>query len=126
MYIYLNCYLHFYFYLYFKQKTENGSQTIFLNLFTVCSSCKWKFVVCSFVDEETNKYYLFGNGLNGLNDLQQKEVPYLQMGYIHTVGQACNSVHSVVLMTLPHLRINTHIVPPSCGLFLTCREKNKS
>jgi hypothetical protein len=35
-----------------KQKTE--SQAIFLNPFTVCSSCKRKFVVCPFVHEVTN------------------------------------------------------------------------
>jgi hypothetical protein len=40
---------------------------IILYLFTVCSSCKPKFVVCPFVDEETNGSYPFANGLNGLN-----------------------------------------------------------
>jgi hypothetical protein len=34
---------------------------------TVCSLCKQKFVVCPFVDEETNGSYPFANGLNGLN-----------------------------------------------------------
>ncbi len=34
-----------------KWKTE--AQAIFLNPFTVCSLCKWKFVVCLFVDEKT-------------------------------------------------------------------------
>jgi hypothetical protein len=36
------------------------AQAIFLNL---------KFVVCSFVYEETNGTYPFGNGLDGLNGL---------------------------------------------------------
>jgi hypothetical protein len=49
------------------EKTE--ARAIFLNLFTVCSSCKWKFVVCPFVDEETDGIYPFANGLNGLNGL---------------------------------------------------------
>jgi hypothetical protein len=51
----------------FKRKAE--AQVIFLNPFTVCSSCKWKFVVCPLVYEETNGSYLFAKGLNGLNGL---------------------------------------------------------
>jgi hypothetical protein len=35
-----------------KQKTE--AHALFLDPFTVCSSCKRKFVVCPFVDERTN------------------------------------------------------------------------
>jgi hypothetical protein len=46
------------------QKMED--QVIFLNLFTVCSSCKQKFVVCQLVDEESNENYPFANRLNGL------------------------------------------------------------
>jgi hypothetical protein len=38
-------------------------------LFTVCSSCKQKFVVCPLVDEETNGSYPIANGPNGLNGL---------------------------------------------------------
>jgi hypothetical protein len=52
-----------------KYQLEIEVQTILLNLFTVCSSCKRKFVVCPFVDEETNGSYLFAIGLNGLNRL---------------------------------------------------------
>ncbi len=37
---------------------------IFLNPFTICSSCKRKFVVRLFVYEETNGSYPFENGLN--------------------------------------------------------------
>jgi hypothetical protein len=33
---------------------ENGSAGIFLIPFTVFSSCKWKFVVCPSVKEETH------------------------------------------------------------------------
>jgi hypothetical protein len=51
----------------FKLKTE--AQEIFLNLFGVCSSWKWKFVFCPFVDEETNRSYPFANGLNRLANL---------------------------------------------------------
>ncbi len=47
-----------------KQKTE--AQAIFLNPFSVCSSCKRKFVVCPFVYEETNGNYPFSNGVTGL------------------------------------------------------------
>ncbi len=50
-----------------KRKTE--AQTIILNLFTVCSSCKRKFVVCPFVYKETNGSYPFSNGLRGLAHL---------------------------------------------------------
>ncbi len=51
----------------FTRKTE--AMAIFLHLFSVCSSYKRKFVVCPFVDEETNGSYLFSNGLNGINGL---------------------------------------------------------
>jgi hypothetical protein len=33
------------------------AQAIFLNSFTICSLCKLKFVVCPFVDKETNGSY---------------------------------------------------------------------
>jgi hypothetical protein len=45
------------------------TQAIFLNLFTVCSSCKRKFVVCPFVNKETKGSYPFANGLKGLAHL---------------------------------------------------------
>jgi hypothetical protein len=60
------------------QKWRNGhgdieqntaTQALFLNPFTICSSCK---EVCSFVDEETNRSYQFANGLNGLANLCKK------------------------------------------------------
>jgi hypothetical protein len=50
-----------------KQKTE--AQAIFPNLFTICSSCKQRFVVCLFFDVETNGSYPFANGINRLNRL---------------------------------------------------------
>jgi hypothetical protein len=50
-----------------KRKTE--AQAIFLNPFTFCSSCKQKFVICPFVNEETNRSYPFAHGLNRLNGL---------------------------------------------------------
>ncbi len=53
----------------FQKKTENTAQAIFFNLFNVCSSWKWKFVVCPFADEETNGSYPFSNGLNGFAHL---------------------------------------------------------
>jgi hypothetical protein len=46
-----------------------AAHTIFLNPFTVGSWCKRKFVVCPFVDEETNGSYPFANGLNELAHL---------------------------------------------------------
>ncbi len=48
-----------------QRKTEKGSPSDFLNSFTICTSCKRKFVVCQLVDEETNGSYPFANGLNG-------------------------------------------------------------
>ncbi len=39
-----------------RQKTE--AEVIFLDLLIVCSSCKQKFIICTFVDEETNGSYL--------------------------------------------------------------------
>jgi hypothetical protein len=46
------------------------AQAVFLNLYTVQSSCKHDFfVVFPFVGEETNGSYLFANKLNGLNGL---------------------------------------------------------
>ncbi len=53
----------------FKWKTENGSPGDFPYPFTVCSSCKLKFVICPFVDKETNRRYPFANGLKKLNGL---------------------------------------------------------
>ncbi len=37
----------------FKEKKE--AQVIFLNLFTSCSSCKWKFVICPFVRQRNKR-----------------------------------------------------------------------
>jgi hypothetical protein len=45
-----------------KNQMEKEAPAIFLNLFTVCSSCKWKFVVCPFDDEKTKGSNPFANG----------------------------------------------------------------
>ncbi len=45
-----------------KQKME--TQAIFFHPFTVCSSCKRKFIVYLFVDEETNGSCPFANRLH--------------------------------------------------------------
>jgi hypothetical protein len=50
-----------------KSNVKMEAQVIFLNMVIIYSSCKWKFVVCPFVNEETNGSYLFANGLNRLN-----------------------------------------------------------
>jgi hypothetical protein len=42
---------------FYEKKITPEAQAIFPNPFTVCSLCKWKFVVCLFVDEETNGNY---------------------------------------------------------------------
>jgi hypothetical protein len=54
------------------------AHAIFLNPFTVCSTCKRRFVVCSFVDEETNGSYPFRNGLNGLARLYLRYITFIQ------------------------------------------------
>ncbi len=54
---------------YFKRKIENRSPGNFLYPFTICSSCKRKFVVYPFVDKEANGRYSFANRLNGLAHL---------------------------------------------------------
>jgi hypothetical protein len=64
MYIYLYLYRNM---LPFLMENESPGK-IFFTLLTVCSSCKGKFVVCPFVDEETNGSYPFANKLNGLKD----------------------------------------------------------
>jgi hypothetical protein len=46
-----------------KRKTE--AQAIFLNPFTFYSLCKRKFVICPFVNEETNRSYPFAHGFIG-------------------------------------------------------------
>jgi hypothetical protein len=50
-------------------KGKWNPKAIFFNLFTVCSSCKRKFVICPFVDEEKNGSYPFATKLNGLAHL---------------------------------------------------------
>jgi hypothetical protein len=71
VYFYFSLYVCRYTYIYClsnaKRKTE--AQAIFLYLFTVCSFCKRKFVVCPFFGEETNGSYPFANGPNGINGL---------------------------------------------------------
>ncbi len=52
-----------------KRKIE--AQAIFLNSFTVCSSCKRKFVVCPFVDGRNKRKMSVCKRTNGLNGLAQ-------------------------------------------------------
>ncbi len=54
----------------FKRKTE--AQAIFLNPFTVCSSCKRKFVVSPIVDEETLKKKLSSFFISIRNNLVER------------------------------------------------------
>ncbi len=53
----------------FRLKQTNGTNEKRQLPFSVCSPCKRKFVVCPFVDEETNGNYPFANGLNRLNGI---------------------------------------------------------
>jgi hypothetical protein len=74
-----------YVYLYCCSKRKMEAQVIFFNPYTLCSSCKRKFVICLCVDEETNRSYLFASGLNrlsGLNGLANLCLMYRSNGYI--------------------------------------------
>ncbi len=68
IYVYTGIYI-FKLYLYMLSLWTTEAQVIFLNLLIVCSSCKWKLVVCPLVYEETKRSYPFANGLNGLAQL---------------------------------------------------------
>jgi hypothetical protein len=52
-----------------EKRKKMEAHILFLQLFTVCSSCKQKFVVYLLVDKETYGSYLFANGLYGLAHL---------------------------------------------------------
>jgi hypothetical protein len=45
------------------QMEKMEARAIFLNPFTICSSCKRKFVFCRILDEETNRSYPFAERL---------------------------------------------------------------
>ncbi len=93
IYIYLSIYIYIYIiyislstYVYtvykfccFKRKME--TQAIFLSPFNICSSCKLKFVICSFVYKETNGSYPFASRLNGLALLCNTELLYCTVCY---------------------------------------------
>ncbi len=71
----------------FKRKMK--AQVIFHNPFTICSSCKWTFVVCPYVDEEKHESYsIWKNGLNGLNGLA-----HVCQGVIHCTDPG--GLHSI-------------------------------
>jgi hypothetical protein len=57
-YLIWNIYIYKYIYIYmtpFQTETESEAQAIFQNPFTVCTSCKRKFVFCPFVCEKINR-----------------------------------------------------------------------
>jgi hypothetical protein len=56
-------------YMLLFQMESRSPGDFFLNPFTVYSPCKWKFVICPFVEKETKGSYPFANRLNGLNRL---------------------------------------------------------
>jgi hypothetical protein len=70
----------------FKRQTE--AMAIFLNPFTVCSPCIEKFVVCPFVDEETNGSYPFANRLKGLVNLCLQPIRFILNQSAHTGGDS--------------------------------------
>jgi hypothetical protein len=76
-----------------KRKTE--AQSIFLNLFTICSSYKRKFVVFLVIEEGTNGSYPFANGLNGLYELA-RQCFFVQVRYSNNI-RACNNPNYFIL-----------------------------
>ncbi len=54
----------------FQMENRRPGDFPYSDPFTVRSSCKWKFFVCPFVYKETNRSYLFANGLDGPNVLK--------------------------------------------------------
>jgi hypothetical protein len=85
-------------YIYLYAAASNGrlkveAQAIFLKLLTTDSSCKKKFAICPFVEEETNRSYLFANELNGLNRL-----PYIWKAanskHKFQIRQTCQYIHT--------------------------------
>ncbi len=83
--------LHKYICCCFKRKTE--AQAIFLHLFTVCSLCKQMFVVCPFVDEETNESYPFANRQNALAPLRLGVWIYIDNPSDFHINCAENSIY---------------------------------
>ncbi len=69
MYTFIYLYIMCLYAVVFNGKWKTEAQVIFLNLLTICSLCKRKFVVCPFVYKEINGSYPFAYGLNGLNRL---------------------------------------------------------
>jgi hypothetical protein len=103
-YVYLYIYIYIYMCCRFKQKTE--AKAIFLNPFTACSSCKRKFVVCPFVDKETNGSYLLANRLNRL---------------AHLWMYGITSRDNVVLWIIRNINCSRQT-----GIILHCGQKNVS
>ncbi len=58
-----------------KNQTENGRPGNFPS--SVCSSCKRKFVLCPFFDEETNGSFPCANELDGLTGLAHLLYAYM-------------------------------------------------
>ncbi len=84
------------------RQIENGRPgKLLLNPCTVCSWCKWKFVVC-FVDRETNGSYLFANGLNGLAHLYRRGS---ETGSGQNVNRLCKMAESRTAITIAGSRI---------------------
>ncbi len=73
-------------------KTE--TQAIFLNPFANSSSCKRKFVVCPFVEEETNGRYPFANELNWLNGFAHLCICCIPYAYVATFLQSSTILNS--------------------------------
>ncbi len=82
-----------------KQKV----QAIFLNLFTVCSLCKRKFVICRLsICSQRKQSYPFANRLNGLNGLNGI---YRQIGLAHL----CRP-RTVIVSCLPCVNTTDHLL----------------
>ncbi len=73
-------FLYTYVYICCRFKMKREAQAIFFNLFTVWSSCKGKFVICPFVDEETKGSYC------SVSSPRRPHVEYKRMVLEHTHG----------------------------------------
>ncbi len=90
----------------FKRKTD-AQENIFLNLFTICSSCKRKFVVCPFVDKETSGSYPFTMRAVSKYDYSFTSVPH----YPNLLPNICwMTLETISLLTIYWVQKPSNVV----------------
>jgi hypothetical protein len=90
------------------------AQAIFLHLFIVCSSSKWKFVVYPFIDEETNGSCPFANGLNGPAHLRTCNISTIHIDICIYIGR-----YLYIYMYMCPFNIHTYTVYMYIHIFFT-------